>query len=312
MNKIKTLAIFTIIIFFFNLNKVYASDIFIEFKIENEVITNIDINKEKNYLIALNNNLKNISKKQLYEISKKSVINETIKKKEILNYFDLEKAELVMDVIIADFYKQLGFKNKEEFKNYLQNYQVSINFVREKLKIEALWNQLVYKKYSNNIEINEEEIRESITIQFKNSKKKYEYNLSEIVFQEKQNENILDTLKKIKDSIKKVGFENTATMFSLSNTSKNGGLIGWINEVQITEKIRNEISKLKINQISNPIKIPNGILLIKINEKKEFSQKIDIEKELKRFIEIEKNRQLNNFSIIFYKRLKQNTVINDY
>ena len=127
MNKIKTLAIFTIIIFFFNLNKVYASDVFIEFKIENEVITNIDINKEKNYLIALNNNLKNISKKQLYEISKKSVINETIKKKEILNYFDLEKAELVMDVIIADFYKQLGFKNKEEFKNYLQNYQVSIN-----------------------------------------------------------------------------------------------------------------------------------------------------------------------------------------
>ena len=117
MNKIKTLAIFTIIIFFFNLNKVYASDVFIEFKIENEVITNIDINKEKNYLIALNNNLKNISKKQLYEISKKSVINETIKKKEILNYFDLEKAELVMDVIIADFYKQLGFKNKEEFKS---------------------------------------------------------------------------------------------------------------------------------------------------------------------------------------------------
>ena len=171
---------------------------------------------------------------------------------------------------------------------------------------------MVYKKYSNNIEINEEEIRENITNQLKNSKKKYEYNLSEIVFQEKQKENILDTLKKIKDSIKKVGFENTATMFSLSNTSKNGGLIGWINEVQITEKIRNEISKLKINQISNPIKIPNGILLIKINEKKEFGQKIDIEKELKRFIEIEKNRQLNNFSIIFYKRLKQNTVINDY
>ena len=287
-------------------------EIKIQVEIDDEIITNIDVENEKKYLTFLNPKLKELKKKDFDKIAKDSLIREIIKKKELKKIFDIDKKYKFVDKIEENLLKQKNINDKNEFINFLNYNNLNYKDIRQKLKIEALWNQLVYKKYSNNIEINEEEIRESITIQFKNSKKKYEYNLSEIVFQEKQNENILDTLKKIKDSIKKVGFENTATMFSLSNTSKNGGLIGWINEVQITEKIRNEISKLKINQISNPIKIPNGILLVKINEKKEFSQKIDIEKELKRFIEIEKNRQLNNFSIIFYKRLKQNTVINDY
>ena len=287
-------------------------EIKIQVEIDDEIITNIDVENEKKYLTFLNPKLKELKKKDFDKIAKDSLIREIIKKKELKKIFDIDKKYKFVDKIEENLLKQKNINDKNEFINFLNYNNLNYKDIRHKLKLEALWNQLVYKKYSNNIEINEEEIRESITIQFKNSKKKYEYNLSEIVFQEKQNENILDTLKKIKDSIKKVGFENTATMLSLSNTSKNGGLIGWINEVQITEKIRNEISKLKINQISNPIKIPNGILLIKINEKKEFGQKIDIEKELKRFIEIEKNRQLNNFSIIFYKRLKQNTVINDY
>ena len=287
-------------------------EIKIQVEIDDEIITNIDVENEKKYLTFLNPKLKELKKKYFDKIAKDSLIREIIKKKELKKIFDIDKKYKFVDKIEENLLKQKNINDKNEFINFLNYNNLNYKDIRHKLKLEALWNQLVYKKYSNNIEINEEEIRENITNQLKNSKKKYEYNLSEIVFQEKQKENILDTLKKIKDSIKKVGFENTATMFSLSNTSKNGGLIGWINEVQITEKIRNEISKLKINQISNPIKIPNGILLIKINEKKEFGQKIDIEKELKRFIEIEKNRQLNNFSIIFYKRLKQNTVINDY
>ena len=287
-------------------------EIKIQVEIDDEIITNIDVENEKKYLTFLNPKLKELKKKDFDKIAKDSLIREIIKKKELKKIFDIDKKYKFVDKIEENLLKQKNINDKNEFINFLNYNNLNYKDIRHKLKLEALWNQLVYKKYSNNIEINEEEIRENITNQLKNSKKKYEYNLSEIVFQEKQNENILDTLKKIKDSIKKVGFENTATMFSLSNTSKNGGLIGWINEVQITEKIRNEISKLKINQISNPIKIPNGILLIKINEKKEFGQKIDIEKELKKIIEIEKNRQLNNFSIIFYKRLKQNTVINDY
>tara|TARA_Y100000590_G_C15303456_1_gene857303 strand:+ start:274 stop:741 length:468 start_codon:yes stop_codon:yes gene_type:complete len=155
-------------------------------------------------------------------------------------------------------------------------------------------------------------MREKILDEFKKTEKKYEYNLSEIVFEQKINESYEMTINKINKSIKSIGFENTANLLSIANTSKNGGLIGWINELQISERLKSKVRKLKIKEISEPIKITNGYLLIKLNEKKEFTQKLDIEKELNNFINNETNRQLNNFSIIFYKRLKQNTEINEY
>ena len=114
------------------------------------------------------------------------------------------------------------------------------------------------------------------------------------------------------DFLEKIGFENTANIFSISNSSKNGGLIGWINELQLSSKVRNEINKLEIGQVSKPIKIQNGYLLIKINDKKEFKENINIEDQLTKLANKEKNRQLNTFSNIFYKRLKKNIKINEY
>ena len=136
--------------------------------------------------------------------------------------------------------------------------------------------------------------------------------MSEIVFEQKVNESLKTTIKQINRSIESIGFENTANLVSISNTSKNGGLIGWINELQISKKLKVKIKKLQINAISEPIKIPNGYLMIKLNDKKEFNQNIDIEKELEKLINYETNNQLNNFSIIFYKRLKQNIKVNEY
>ena len=155
-------------------------------------------------------------------------------------------------------------------------------------------------------------MKKRILDEFQNTEKKYEFNLSEIVFEEKVNENYETTIKKVNESIKNIGFENTANILSIANTSKNGGLIGWINEIQISGKLKNLVKKLKVNQVSEPIKIANGYLLIKLNNKKEINQKIDIEKELKNLVDYETNRQLNNFSIIYYKRLKQNTKINEH
>ena len=142
-------------------------------------------------------------------------------------------------------------------------------------------------------------------------KKKYEYDLSEILFTENISENFDETLKNIKKSIINVGFENTANIFSISSTSKNGGLIGWVNELQISENLKKHIIKLKIGQISNPIKIGGGYLIIKLNNKKEFKQEVNIENELKELITKETNRQLNTYSVIFYKKLKKNTKINE-
>ena len=174
-----------------------------------------------------------------------------------------------------------------------------------------LLNQLIYDRYSKNLKINKIQLRKKILNNLKN-KKKFEYNLSEILYSIKNNESHNSILMKINQNIEKIGFENTANIFSNSNSSKNGGLIGWINELQLSNKVRNEINKLEIGQVSKPIKIQNGYLLIKINDKKEFKENINIEDQLTKLINKEKNRQLNTFSNIFYKRLKKNIEINEY
>jgi len=304
--------LFFSIFFFLSISKSISLEIKIKAEINNEIITNIDIENEKKYLIFLNPRLNELKNKDIQNIAQNSLIKEIIKKKELKKFFDVDKEYNFEDKIEKNLLLKKNIKNKDEFINFLNSNNLKYNQIRNKLKIEALWNQLVYKKYINNVKLDEELMRKKIVNQIKNSKKKYEYNLSEILFEEKINENYTETLKKINESIKNVGFENTANILSISNTSKNGGFIGWINELQIADKIKKKIADLKINEFTQPIKIPNGYLIIKLNDKKEFDQKIDVEKELKKFIENEKNRQLNNFSIIFYKRLKQNTIINEY
>ena len=299
-------------IFFFFLTSIsFGLEIKIKAKIDNIIITNIDIENERKYLIFLNPKLKELNKEDLNDIAKNSLIREIIKEKELKKFFDINKKYKIVDEIEKNLLLKKNIK-KNEFINLLNANNMDYLQIRKKLKIEALWNQLVYKKYFKNIKINKKLMRERIIKEFKNSKKKYEYNLSEIVFEEKINENYEETFKKIINSIKNIGFENTANILSISGTSKNGGLIGWINALQISEKIKNKIKKLKINEVSDPIKIPNGYLVVKLNNKKEFDQKIDVEKELEKLIKYETNKQLNNFSIIFYKRLKQNTEIYEY
>ena len=184
--------------------------------------------------------------------------------------------------------------------------------IRKKFQIEGLWNQLIYKKFYSNIKINKEELRLRILNKFENSEKKYEYNLSEIVFKESSNESLENLIKKINKNINSIGFENSANMFSISSSAKNGGLIGWINELQISDNINKNIKSLKINSFSEPIKIAGSYIIIKINDKRVFKEKINIEDQLNSLISQETNRQLNNFSIIFYKKLKKNLDINEY
>ena len=178
--------------------------------------------------------------------------------------------------------------------------------------MEALWNQLIFDKYSKSLKIDENLLKKRISKEFENSKTKYQYNLSEILFEDDLNIDYKKTFQKIKNSIESIGFENTATIYGISDSAKNGGLIGWINGTQIAEELKKKINSIIIGEITKPIKIPNGYLILKLNDKKEIKEKLDLKKELDKLINIEKTKQLNNFSIIFYKRLKQNIIINEY
>ena len=307
----KKILIFLTFIVLIKNNFSYGFEIKIKAEIDNIIITNIDIDNEKKYLIFLNSKLRDLNQIDLDKVAKESLIREVIKEKELKKFFDTNIKYKLVDKIEKNLLLKKKLK-KSELIDLLEINNMDYEQIRKKLRIETLWNQLIYKKYIKNIKIDEVLLKERILDQFNKTEKKYEYNLSEIVFEQKLDESYEATIKTIDESIKNVGFENTANILSISNSSKNGGLIGWVNELQISKEINNKLKKLNINEVTKPIKIPNGYLLIKVNDKKELTQELDIEKELKNLIDYETNNQLNNFSIIFYKRLKQNTEINEY
>ena len=301
-----------IIIFFCLLSFSEANELKIKVKINNEIITNIDIDNEKSYLIFLNPDLKKLTINNQESIAKNSLIKEIIKKKELTKYFDIKKDYDFIDNIEKDLFKRKGFDDKSKFIVFLNNNNLNYSQIREKLKIEALWNQLIFNKYSKNLKIDKNLLKNKISKKIQNSKNKYKYNLSEILFENDLSIGLEKTFKKIESSIYSIGFENTANIYGISDSSKNGGLIGWINETQVANEFIKKINSINIGEFTKPIKIPNGYLILKLNDKKEIKEKLDIEKELNKLINLEKTKQLNNFSIIFYKRLKQNIIINEY
>ncbi len=285
-----------------------ANKIKIELQIGDEILTNIDFLNEKNYLIALNNNLKSLPENQLKKISKESLIREKIKKIELLKFYDFEKADKYLDQLIKDFYQRLNFTNQDEFISYLINYNLNISDIREKLKIETLWNEMVFKKYANQIKIDEKKIKDKIKSQKKILK---EYNLSEILFQLKPGEKLLSKYNSILENIKNSGFKNSANLFSISDSSKFGGEIGWINQNQLNDDLMNEIENLKKNELTKPIQTGSGYLIIRLNDKRKKEKELNFENEFKQMILEEKNRQLNQFSLIYFNKIKQNIFISE-
>ncbi len=290
----------------------YGDTIEIKVKINDEIITNFDIENEIKYLFFLNPKLVELEKSKVEDLAKDSLITEIIKTIELKKIFDFNNNNKLVSRIEKQLIKRKNISNVEDFKKILKERGLNYSMVREKLLIETLWNKLIYDRYKDNLVINKEELRKNIINEFNNNKKKFAYNLSEIVFSKSAGETFDEKLLKIDKSIEKVGFENTANIYSISNSKKNGGLIGWINEIQISKQINEKIRKLEVNQITEPIKIQNGYILIKVNNKKKIQQKINIDNELDKLINKEMNGQLSNFSTIFYKKLKKNIEINEY
>ena len=303
--KIKKI-IFFFIIFFFQINSINSYEVKIVTKVNNEILTNTDIFNEAKYLLILNTNLKNLNKNELYELSKNSLIRQILKKEEVTKYFKLEKHSELGEKLIKENYTALGYENKEKYSNFLKKEGFSIEILKEKLLIERLWNSLIYEKFKNKIKINEDEIKNRVEAFINSQEKVYEYNLSEILF------DLNTDYKQLIDFIDNYSFEAAASKYSISDSSVNGGKVGWIKSNNLAEKLKKKISNLSEGQISEPIKIPNGNLLLKLNQKRELKSQIDLELETNKQINFEQNRQLNSFSLNFYKKLKQNSIINEY
>ena len=280
-------------------------------KINDQIVTTYDLEKESNYLLALNPKLKEVSENDLLELAKRSMIKESIRKSEVLKYKDLNLENAQINNVLNKIVQNLNFSDLSQLENYLNDFNISIDDIKEKIEIENEWKNLIYARYSKSIKINKNDLISKIE---KISKEEFslEYNLSEIVYDKKQNVSLEKHSKKILESIEINGFENTANLFSITDSSKSGGKIGWVKKNNLSSEINRELENLKVNSHSNPIKIGNNYLILKINDIKKVAIEFDKQKELDRMIIIETSKQLDKFSNIFYNKIKLNSTISEF
>ena len=310
MKTINFIIFFLVIIL--NAQKSFSEEkIFIKIKINNEIITNFDLEKEKNYLNALNPSLKDIENELQLNIAKDSIAKEVIKKDELKKYFDLKNENITIEKFVKNFFENLGFINEIEFENYLLKFGWTLKDVKEKIKIEVLWNQFIFDKFQNQVLIDVDKLKNKINSD-KDKRFTTLYNLSEIIFQISKGKNFKDTHESIKKSISEIGFENTANLYSVSDSAKIGGKIGWVDENSLSTKLSNVLKNIELGQYTNPINLNNGFIILKINNKKDEKKTIDFDKELKKLIKFEETKQLNNFSKIYFDKIRINTKINEY
>ena len=303
---------FIILLFHFIINfSVSQSEIFIKAKVNNEIITNLDIKNEKNYLTALNPKLKNLENNKLERYAIDSIINEKIKKIEIEKYFEISEDEVVVANILRDLYSNIGISDLNEFKNYLNNNSIDIDQVKKKISIEIAWNEYIVKKFSYAIKIDEDKIKEKISKIDKNNILE-NFLLSEIIFTLTSKDNLEDKYSLIKNSISKIGFEESAKVFSLSDSKNNGGNVGWVYKSQLSKKIVEKIENLEIGQFTDPIPTQGGFMILKLLDKKNEKIEIDKREQLKNAINYEKNRQLTRYSTLQYKRIYNKAAINEF
>ena len=301
--------LFLLFSFIFNINSYAKIDI--KVIINDEIITNVDIKKEAEYLKILNPNLIQLNENKILELSQISLINQIVKKKEISKYIDMNTSEnKFLNESLKKLYLKLNYKSEDDFKNDLNlKNTYSINEIKKKIDLELYWNEIIFEKYNSQVEIDKGLFIDKIN-NMKNKEQK-EYFLSEIVFIKKKNEKLEDQFKQIKLSINDIGFKNTANIYSISQSSKFGGDLGWVSENSLSKQISKNLSKLKKGEITNPINIGNTYLIIKIDEIKINRIKIDKDKELEKLIQAETNKQLNKFSRIYFDKSKINYSISE-
>ena len=302
-----------ILILFLSINYCLSEiNISIEAKVNNRIITNIYIYKEIEYLKILNPNLKELGEKKIFEISKNSLINQLVKEVEIEKFFDMEKDQNIdlLNRVYSDLIKRLNLNSEKEFNQLLiLKKSFSTDEIKNKLKIELFWNDIIFSKYNSLVKINKQELLSKI--ESKGEKFNNEYLLSEIFFKKEKDIDLENLVLKIKKSIDEIGFNNTANIYSLSESAKFGGKIGWVNENNLSKIIYDSLNEKKVGEFTNVIKINNNFLILKIEDKRTKEIKIDKDKQLSQMINFERNKQLNQFSNIYFNKVKINNYIDE-
>ena len=208
---------------------------------------------------------------------------------------------------IKNYSRRIGFKNTDDFIIELKKNNIKKDVVIKKITIEAFWNQLILDKFLKNVKINEISIKKELQSQ----KIQREYLLSEILFGLETNNGLDNKINLIKKAISEEGFSKAALVHSISDTSNSGGKLDWINEASLNIKIKSALNNLEIGAHTEPILLPGGYLILKINDIKEVVKEINYEKEFEKVKRAKTNEQLNIMSNLYFNKIKKNIIINE-
>tara|TARA_B100000963_G_scaffold278352_1_gene246738 strand:+ start:7364 stop:8308 length:945 start_codon:yes stop_codon:yes gene_type:complete len=279
------------------------------FKVDNEIITTIDIHEEINFLKTFNPEIDNLSDEKLFEISKNSIIRDKIKKIEVMKFVkELKVDDKFLLNLIKGKFSRLNIGSIKDFEKYLKSKELNIETIREKFTIELMWNDLIFQKFSDKVIIDKNKIKNEIS---QNSKKELqkELLLSEIIFDVVNKDDFEDKYEKILSDIEKIGFKKTALIHSNSDTASNGGLIGWVKEDNLNKNLKKIVSQLKPGQFSKPVRTSSGFIIIQVEDEKEYVSKFNLADKVNEVIRFQRNEQLNQFSSMYLNKLKNNLTI---
>ena len=292
------------------INSVLGLENRILFKVNNEIITTIDILNESNYLKALNKNAQTLDEKTLIEISKNSIIREIIKKDTVdVELINTDIEEDLLNNALKNIYQNLNLNSNDEFAKFLNNYDLNLDYIKNKISIEILWNRLIVSKFRSKIFIDQNNVEQQLKeIQTAGTK---QLSLSEIYFTSNNLEELNKKFNQIKNDIENSGFDKAALIHSKSNSASQNGDIGWINENSLNPNIKSILMDIKIGELTQPITVPGGYLVLKLKEQRIVENKIDLNKERENLIRSLTNQQFNQFSNIYYKRIEKDSIIDE-
>ncbi len=307
--KLKVFSILLSLVFYFQTLNAIENKIL--FKIDNEIVTTLDIYEEIKFLQAFNPEVNSLDEKELFEISKNSIQKNIIKKIELNKFVEeLKVNDQFLSKLIVNKYSKIGIDSLEEFEAFLKEKNLDVKLIKEKFYIELIWNDYIYKKFYNKVIIDKEKIKKEILSNPKQENQR-ELLLSEINFSVTSKIDFENKYKKILSDLKKIGFKKTAMIYSNSETASNGGLIGWVKEDNLNLTIKKIISNLKIGQVSKPIRTTSGFIILKIEDEKEYSTSFNIDEKIEEIIKYKTNDQLSQFSNMYFNKIKKNSIIND-
>ena len=211
--------------------------------------------------------------------------------------------------LLKSKYSQIEFSSIVNFENYLKENDLNVNLVKEKFAIELIWNDLIFQKYNSKILIDKKKIKSEILS--KPKKNLRELSISEIIFSVSKKSEFEKKYGQVLKDIELTGFKNAALIHSISDSASVGGYIGWIKEDNLNEKIRKRISDLKKGEFSKPILTSSGFLIIKVEDEKKYEIDFNLDNEISNLIEFKTNEQLNQFSRLYFNKVKKNIIFNE-